>query len=731
MIKKINRLKDFGIYKDFKAENLDEFLKVNILYGWNYSGKTTLSRLFRGIEEKRINLDYENCEFEIELEDGSKINKKNIEQTSLSIRVFNADFIKENLDWDNHIEPILMLGKENIKLQKKLIIKNKLEKRVHKFIKNLNEKKSNIETELNSNISQKASNIKKELSIPDFNKLKLEKYIDDNYSNHILEESELNSLKIAYYSTEEKEILDYYNLDEINIDKYKIKNLLEKIITRDTIEKLEKNSVLENWVKTGMEINSDKKNCEFCGGFLTSDLFEMYNKHFSDSYNKFINELEEEIIRLKNKKLKIIFFDKERFYKNLQDEYISTKEIVVKQIEIFNEIIFNLISQLEYKKSSITKEIKLFEYTMPDFKSNIDKLNELIATHNHIAQDYENQKKKNKEKLISHLVSEFVYSLKYFETKESINSLTEKIITINSNWIPRIRTTKESIEKEISEEAKGAEVVNDYLRSFFSKDDIVLKMNKNKKYKLFRKGIEVKNLSEGEKTAISLAYFISKLNDKSTDINNTIVYIDDPISSLDSNHIFNVYSLLNIELKKAKQLFISTHNFDFFKLIKGIEKNKKENLKIRYFLIKRLSNKINDQSQIETLPKIMELDSEYHYLFSELYKFNLNPTEDFDLLYNLPNMARRILEIYTSFKIPNGSNLNERIKKIADQCSYCEIKKNRLYKYINHYSHSNSVEGNLGFPELQECKIVISSLLDLIKKTDNLHYEILEKKSII
>jgi len=51
MIKCINRLRDFGIYRDFNGGEespVPPFKKFNLIYGWNYSGKTTISRLFCG-----------------------------------------------------------------------------------------------------------------------------------------------------------------------------------------------------------------------------------------------------------------------------------------------------------------------------------------------------------------------------------------------------------------------------------------------------------------------------------------------------------------------------------------------------------------------------------------------------------------------------------------------------------------------------------------------------------
>ncbi len=47
MIKTLSRIKKFGVFGDYaKPAGINDFGAVNIIYGWNYSGKLTLSRLF-------------------------------------------------------------------------------------------------------------------------------------------------------------------------------------------------------------------------------------------------------------------------------------------------------------------------------------------------------------------------------------------------------------------------------------------------------------------------------------------------------------------------------------------------------------------------------------------------------------------------------------------------------------------------------------------------------------
>ena len=73
MLSKINHLTNFGNYRQFQWGSTAPFSKRNLIYGCNYSGKTTLSRLFQILADPNQLLKSPGCQFEIELQDGSLI----------------------------------------------------------------------------------------------------------------------------------------------------------------------------------------------------------------------------------------------------------------------------------------------------------------------------------------------------------------------------------------------------------------------------------------------------------------------------------------------------------------------------------------------------------------------------------------------------------------------------------------------------------------------------------
>lgn len=58
---------------------------------------------------------------------------------------------------------------------------------------------------------------------------------------------------------------------------------------------------------------------------------------------------------------------------------------------------------------------------------------------------------------------------------------------------------------------KGKDKLNEFIRSFLNRKDLQIEVTTDDKFKLKRGTVEAKNLSEGEKTAITFAYFLVKL----------------------------------------------------------------------------------------------------------------------------------------------------------------------------------------------------------------------------
>ena len=84
-------LKDAG-------NTVQNFKRLNILYGRNYSGKTTLSRIFRALETGRLPLNYFDSNFTVHGDKGD-VTQAGLTGHGYDVRVYNRDFVNENLSF--------------------------------------------------------------------------------------------------------------------------------------------------------------------------------------------------------------------------------------------------------------------------------------------------------------------------------------------------------------------------------------------------------------------------------------------------------------------------------------------------------------------------------------------------------------------------------------------------------------------------------------------------------
>ncbi len=222
MIRNIKKLYNFGIFKSCDNSKADDFLKYNLIYGWNGTGKSTLSYLFELVQERTNVNDFPGNEFVITDADNNQLTNKNISSSLLNIRTFNKNFIKQNIDWDNAIKSILLIDKEKIDDRKKLNeLKLSYEEKNLNYLKEEKEIKD-LESSLSNFMTSTAKQMKIGLQSIDtsdsyylnYNKLKLDKFVFENKDDvlgnlSLLDDSEIitvtNSAK-----PEQKPLVQFY-----------------------------------------------------------------------------------------------------------------------------------------------------------------------------------------------------------------------------------------------------------------------------------------------------------------------------------------------------------------------------------------------------------------------------------------------------------------------------------------------------------------------------------------
>jgi len=747
VIKRID-IANFGSFKGFEWKTnvrnedneIEDFKKLNILYGRNYSGKTTLSRVFRTLETGILPQKFANPHFEFITDDG-KVNHNQISNQNVDIRVYNKDFINEHLsflaDDEGKITPIAIIGDDNTNIEKEINDKRqelgsvdeknglyhqyelkKLECSDHQS--KLDTSKRNFEKKLTNKANKKPNGIKHQakFSVPTYNINTLNKDITHilNASDVLLQDDEKTKLE---------KLLQYEKLPEITInlsyvlsfvDDYNdVKALIEKkIIASKPIQELLDDHLLQEWVKKGQQHHIDKReNCGFCGNPLPSDLWQKLDEHFN-------KESEDLLVNLTNKLSQIsltlngIGYDfpveATSFYSEFHSEYADLKKLLKQEIIKYKNNLKKLQSFINKRSGNIFTIVVLPEI-QDNSKSIIDIVeffNNLITKTNLKANTLEDEQVTAREKLRLSEVAVFIDEISYVKDLEGFTKTEKYQQTLNdkkSNIFTSIKSIESEIEvldAKIKDEKKGADQVNKYLNHFFGHDSLQLEAiqeqgNKSFKFQIKRGNELAHNLSEGECSLVAFCYFIAKLDDIESSGKKLIVYIDDPISSLDNNHIFFIYSLIenvlarpvgkdgnNKNIYKYNQMFISTHNLDFLKYIKRLSKPRKQ---CQHFTITGKKS----GSELSLMASYMKnYVTEFNYLFNEIYicSDEANSAMNHNSFYNFGNNLRKFLESFLFFKYPFSVNTqedhNQRIEKFFGGDEGADALVQRL---INEFSH--------------------------------------------
>lgn len=728
MIRKFPYVKTFGAFGRFQwPASLQEFGKFNLLYGWNYSGKTTLSRVFRCFEHGNVHPDFFGAQAQMQTEDGA-IHDLSFTTTAPFIRVFNSDFVRDNLAFDDcSTTPILILGAEDIAKQATLKERQKQRTELSDAKDANQKKKGDTKAAIEKALTKYSRDlIKNPLSIPNYDKTRFEpkvKECKDKPNEFVLDDASISQLSDVYRSSDKKPTIanKTNTLTAISHEHEKVASALKTVVTANRpIPRLAENPLIEKWVDQGRRLHDGKSECQFCSRPLPDDLLQNLADHFSEEYENLMNELTTILTELEAARSETVDLGhKSDFYPEFSERYAL-------QTKAFRGLIHRRVMSLEILISAVKeKQTKaLTACNCPDIDdsdidiaSALEAFNQIIAEHNKRTEEFEEKRQEALEKLEKHYAASFSIEEKY---NERVKECTDLDATIESQrkQLQALDDDISALEQELSEAAKGAERINALLQAYFGKDDLKISVSDDKQFTINRGGDTAKNLSEGEKTAIAFAHFITRVQDGRIALSDLVVVIDDPVSSLDASHIFNTYALIKTQLATCKQLFVLTHSFEFYNLLKewasDDENSKPDKWKNwRIFLIRRGDD---GQSAIWKIPReLLLFKSEYHYLFSLLHRFAQSGKDDFDGILGLPNVVRRFMEAFGGIMIPLSTGLRGKMKRLFSD----EVERERVWKFINYYSHNTTVTRSLAISDISECKAVVDACLKAVKQWDS------------
>lgn len=689
MITRIISINNVGSYKNFVCHGLGDFKKLNLIYGENGSGKTIFSKIisiFSNKEEASYKAELVAELFAIDSK--VKINIENLEveftgdnYPNYSIYVFNSSFVSNNLN-DGSLQHVKKFDFSNTKVQSAEI--TKLMDDINENLKQIGDKKNGLINKLDN--MNKILQSQEKVIRAEFNNNILGKQLKNindafKFSNRNIDSINTDLLaKIKEYNIASKENFEndiekfkMLELKKINFDINKLRNILERQIDLNAKESVtnkikEINEAMDSgqaneWLEKGTKLLAKRRNnnhnvCILCNSNIESSIDSIINdymSYFDKEYDElklssdnFLSELANIVDDIKDRRYRIVneLTSKYSFLfpeNQISDDIESATKRIIDSTSVIKK-------KIEYKKEDPKNKIEIDDECLESFEFYNLIIQDYIIKSDILSEYF--QKGTNADRLVDYIKD--LYIEKYgaliqnslndkepLKTKAKIEKDIEQLILYNN-------TKQESITNEFKKLKLESKYINEYL----------IKLNINRFTVDIKDTLEVKymsgqskkslkhSLSEGEKTTLAFAYFLSKIKAETDgDLTETIIYIDDPISSLDEDRIFYTCNAIQKEFSKSKQLFVSSHDLKFLRiLLTFLQFTYQEDI-----MTYQIRN--NKESQFICNPSYLSnFNSSYYEKLKNILDYYYSEELRDELSNLLPNSIRVVLETFFSFK---------------------------------------------------------------------------------
>lgn len=736
--------------------------RFNLVYGWNGSGKTTLSRLFRLLENASgLPPGFESVTARAHTADG-KFNIAAGTSPPCDVRVFNEHFRDEYVAFRTaRAEPIVVLGKENIQVGPRI---ESIESELRAAERTSKEADAEVETlpDLSVILRDAARVVSEELSQRPalrtdydprrYQAPKIRSLIDDghlsegNLSSVVIDDSsELASLK-QQVDSELGEIristVPISDLDEVFAT---ANRLLALVVDVPAIERLDSDVELRRWVGTGFELHKSRsaETCQYCTNAVPAGVTRDYEAYFTEV----VDEAERELVatRVQLDRVKELsgkpFPDSTTLFSDLRDEYGHLIARIESAWEVVSSSISEAVERLNRRAGGFQDRGSSEDPVAPPsseverFNQALARVGELLNEHNRRIEEGHSTAKEIGRRLELHLAASELRKAAYFEKArqaEGVGSRAESA----AKEVERLSGELQDLRAQRSDTGAACQDINRLIELFLGKGEIELvpveQEDATTEYHLLRRNRRTPHLSEGEKTIVALSYFLTKLTESGADVARSIVVLDDPVDSQDANFLYRTFALLRHRLSEAGQVFVLTHNFEFFNLVRDWLGYDGVRDSARIFMMRASPGPDGggQVTHVEDLPRILsDFRTEYQYLMSLLLKFD-DGQEGLEAPL-VPNVARKVLEYFSSFKWSCPSSMS--MASIVNNYFLPDAKERRrgvgeaVLRFVNEYSHGGRFDRPVTASQF-EAPAVAKMTLDFIRFADGDHYKLLKRQ---
>ncbi|HCN05338.1 MAG TPA: hypothetical protein DIS79_06930 [Bacteroidetes bacterium] len=731
MISKINYLTNFGSYRQFQWGATAPFARRNLIYGWNYSGKTTLSRLFQIVTEPDLLARWPGSQFEVELQDGTKLNHASL-QNPPQLKVFNRDFIERNFEQEHRAPSFFVVGADTINLRNRITRLNEHETRIKAIRKERSVSLRRLQSELDTLRTNHARWVAELTGDKTYNRTKLGADIDkvkESPQEYILTDGDLEAKVTLVRSIDQWGHVDMVCAPAENPATllYSLHAVLQKTATNEAIAKLKDNRDLESWIRTGLSHHVGSSQCEFCGSAILEERLAALKGHFSAAYEDLTAEVAAIVAKLRTANVTINLPDQRDFIPDLRLEFADLKTEVENWVSWATSVVGELATIAEKKQLSLETQLTCTVDTSraSEIDRIVEDINALVVAHERKRSQIDAERRLAKEVIEKHQAAIY-YRDNDVPGKETEIQRAQNMVEKAEHLLSAIKYERDEVNAQISRHSVAVSKLDETLKFLLPDNNVSVVEVDGGRFEFRRNETPATNLSDGERTAIAFAYFLATLESNGASLDQTIVFIDDPISSLDSNHIYAVFALLTKKLEPCMQLFVATHNSELYTLLKEkwfvTQEDYANNKRAHSYHIRRYldaDDKVWQSSIADTPALLRKYKSEYQFVFDQLHSFASAEEPSLHEAYTSPNLLRKFLEAYLGFVKPCVSRWSDKLDLLFES----QVDQVEIQKFADDASHLQGLSRALEQPYfVTNAQNIVKKVMRALKAKDLPHY---------
>ena len=517
--------------------------------------------------------------------------------------------------------------------------------------------------------------------------------------------------------------------------------LLTERPTRVAIQALEGNPVVQTWVERGLTLHDGLDQCLFCAGEIDGARRDQLARHFDESWLQIRSKAKTLLSAVSGERNALVaWYTALPPTTSLASELQPTYEAAVKRArtEVDDHVaVFAAIeTALDAKAADPSATPDTPDWSVLGTAPSATVLGQAIVEHNDQVDRHAEVTAERKQNVLDHLVGTQCEAFRRLE--EEAKGLAKKSETAKNSADLADRRLDQVRQAQFTTKSMAETLTRDLAR-VYGKDHLSVAVTQDGKSYACRRGDKPgTDLSDGERTTLSLLYFLRKLEDEQVpgvDQSQRIVVIDDPSSSLDREALFATHQWLIDTLKGFGQYIILTHDFSLLRLFiksqasswrKSVGKIKQGNAdeirfpKVSFLEMYTASIDGERRSRIGKLPGVLlNNTSEYAYLFS-MVMAGVADSEDHERLFLLPNATRRVLEVFASYKAPHRTDFLQQLEGLV------EIQEGEpfrdVYDFCNRYSHGEGSE-SIDVLDARAVYGQIRRCMEFLRAVDTEHFE--------